>query len=69
MKKISNTVLDLLCNGFLVTQNSLNKRRIWATALIGGLCLLTFSSQMWCLFEGGVNNQGCGLIGGGRLFK
>ena len=50
---MSNAVLELLCSGFLVRQNSSNKRYIGTVALILGRRLLTFLSQMRRLFEGG----------------
>ena len=52
-EKNYNAVLGLLCSGFLVIRNSLNKRRIGNAALIRGRHLLTFLSQMRRLFEGG----------------
>ena len=53
---------ELLCRFFLVIQNSSNKRHIGGVALIRGRCLLTFLSQMRCLFEGGAYSNKYGIL-------
>ncbi len=60
---MSKFVLELLCSAVftVVKPNSWNKHRIGSAALIRGRRLLTFLSQMRCLFEGGTYS-GAALI-------